>query len=145
MIYSTVLLALAANALWITPGYKRLIAPRYKRVELLRDDYRTDFAKEVSKKPGVISEWANPKDIGDGVMIYYIKEQTNPLHRKPFTCSFCLAFWLGLAFALPLFVILLFSPGYGYYSLAQVAITPLAVAFLAELLNRLFNSLPIKF
>lgn len=143
MIYSTVLLALAANALWITPGYKKFIAPRYKRVEL---GY-TGMSSEEFENMLSTNINAQYENVSSGIVItsrkWHVEKQSNWFARKPFTCSFCMSFWLAVVYLVSIYSILLKLPEAA--SVPPLVALPFAVAFLSEALNRWFSSLPIKF
>jgi hypothetical protein len=97
MIYTTLLLSLAANGLWFNPVYENFIAPRKKRVELGETD--GDLIGRIFERdnPGVCNEWKSP-DKESRVRVWYKYDETNFFARKPFNCLLCFGFWFAFMF-----------------------------------------------
>ena len=107
MIYTTLLLSLAAIGIWFNPVYENFIAPRKKRVELGEAKFYGDLKteEEIAKNnPVYKTEWkydpegeipfGNPKD----GLVFYKEEEGNFFARKLFNCLLCFGFWFAFLF-----------------------------------------------
>lgn len=96
MIYTTLLLSLAANGLWFNPVYENFIAPRKKRVELGKSPH-TQFEIDwhLNNIPGSVYDWATKEK---DAITWYKYEEGNFFARKPFNCLLCFGFWFAFLF-----------------------------------------------
>lgn len=148
MIKYTIYSALAANFIWMLPTYQRFISSRKKDVSLRittgRESYdqaESYFDMEETKVRyiGFKGEPDPVRAISDEQRRYefYKNVETNFFNRKPFTCLFCLTFWLSL-FTIGLSFIL--SLPFAVDSVPALFCAPvLAVAF-----RRWFDSLGVN-
>jgi len=133
-IQTAVYYALASNMLFMFPPYLKLI--KSKKVKVYLQDGKVFSSDE--KYP---SNWNGYEAVYDsekqflGEKLYTMKE-TNFFVRKPFTCLYCMSFWIALATS---FSWLTFS---GFTSALSVAVIvpPIAILF-----QRILNSFDVKF
>jgi hypothetical protein len=99
MIYTTLLLSLAANGLWFNPVYENFIAPRKKRVELGKFIAHSEAAKKIENENlGAWCEWEFPTNRENKTLIYWKEVEVNFFARKPFNCLLCFGFWFAFMF-----------------------------------------------
>lgn len=123
MIKQTLFIALAANFVWMLPIYRR---------------YTIERRDELLKK--YIQRAMNGGD--------YIKLKLPFLSNKPFTCLYCITFWLGLIYG-AISIILSFAPqnkvGFvNYNEILGVCGAVIIAPVVSVIIERWFNSLPVK-
>lgn len=153
MIKETILLTGTALMLFELPAWKRITAPKHREVSLRVTTGKDEFdqADHYFKPDGrTIKTRELPFAVPEGISIhdwvwreknrkyeFYRVNQVNLFNRKPFTCLYCMTFWIGLIFA-ALSFILSFGDWLSFAAAAVVAPS------LAKAFDRWFNSLPVK-
>ena len=138
MIKETILLTGTALMLFELPAWKRITASRMtkKNTYITRSDEERERYGE--DHPGELFNWVDRRINTDRRAQWFKTVQSNPLHRKPFTCLYCMTFWIGLIFANLSFILFSAESGVDYVCAAVVAPS------LAKAFDRWFNSLPVK-
>ena len=146
MIEQTILTALAVNFMFQLPTYQRLTSRRNRETILQRTTSREEYDKaydfyEAGDSITVSVRFLHYSSERGGdpfdypVHEFYTTKQDNPLHRKPFTCIFCMTFWIATLqyLFIPLIV--------GKEIVPSVLVT---APFVAEAFSRLYKLIPIK-
>lgn len=154
MIEQTVITALATTFVMQLPAYQRLVSPRYKETSLRittgREEYdQAETYFQPNETPGIDVRFVGYSGDQDdqfspGAKRYefYKRKQVNFFYRKPFTCTFCMAFWFGTLGG-GLSFILLQQP-VGLYEALAIVIQSGSASIVAEAFTRWFKNLPIK-
>lgn len=141
MIKQTIFLTLAANFIWMLPAYQSAIkSRRVKEYNNLQGRYDGTDVGYKSKDDLMLGLNPIKRD-------YYLKE-TNLFNRKPFTCLYCITFWLGVSYAtFSTILSLLPQTKFGFVNwneIIGVCGAVLCAPVLSVALNRWFNSLHVK-